>query len=90
MKKLSSMTSVAALLALSVAGVTHVSAAEPVMQMADQHMSKAADGKCGEAKCGAKKKATEAKKAAEAKCGDKKMASEKKMPEAKCGASKKG
>jgi len=55
---------------------------------------KAAEHKCGEAKCGADKKAAEAKcgadkKAAEAKCGADKKAAEHKCGEAKCGADKK-
>lgn len=59
------------------------------MQLADHH---AEEGKCGEAKCGAEKKAKEAK---EAKCGAEKKAkeakcgAEKKAKEAKCGAEKK-
>ncbi len=54
MNKLNSMTSIAALLALSVVGVTtQVSAA---LMMTETHVNKAADGKCGEAKCGATKK----------------------------------
>ncbi|MCE1180805.1 MAG: hypothetical protein LWW81_00625 [Rhodocyclales bacterium] len=60
---------------------------------------KKADGKCGEAKCGADKKAMEKKadghcgdKKADAKCGADKKPSEKKKDgkcgEAKCGANK--
>jgi len=56
---------------------------------------KKVDGKCGEAKCGADKKATEKKqdgKCGEAKCGADKKAAEKKKDgkcgEAKCGANK--
>ena len=58
--------------------------------------TKGKDGKCGEAKCGADKKAAEKKKdgkCGEAKCGADKKAGEKKMDgkcgEAKCGADKK-
>lgn len=54
--------------------------------------TKAKDGKCGEAKCGADKKATKAKdgKCGEAKCGaDKSKAKDGKCGEAKCGADKK-
>ena len=57
---------------------------------------KKADGKCGEAKCGADKKTMEKKqdgKCGEAKCGADKKAMEKKRDgkcgEAKCGADKK-
>ncbi|MBQ0758239.1 MAG: hypothetical protein KBT72_01190 [Zhongshania sp.] len=50
-------------------------------QLADY--AKDAEGKCGEAKCGAEKKA------AEAKCGADKAAKEGKCGEAKCGADKK-
>lgn len=82
MSKLNSMTSVAALLALSVAGLTHVAvAATPTTT--ETHASKAADGKCGEAKCGANK-AKHQQKSAEAKCG-----AAKKAADAKCGADKK-
>lgn len=60
MNKLNSMTSIAALLALSVVGVTtHVSAA---VTTTETHAARAADGKCGEAKCGANKRAADAKK----------------------------
>ena len=62
MNKLSSITPVVALLALSIAGATSVHAAES-MHNTTAHTTKAKDAKCGEAKCGA------AKKAAEAKCG---------------------
>ena len=58
--------------------------------------TKTKDGKCGEAKCGADKKAAEKTKdgkCGEAKCGADKKATEKKMDgkcgEAKCGADKK-
>jgi len=58
--------------------------------------TKGKDGKCGEAKCGADKKAAEKKKdgkCGEAKCGADKKATEKKVDgkcgEAKCGADKK-
>jgi uncharacterized low-complexity protein len=45
------------------------------------------EGKCGEAKCGADKKAEEGK-CGEAKCGADKKAEEGKCGEAKCGADK--
>lgn len=51
---------------------------------------KKADGKCGEAKCGAEKRSAEKKKdgkCGEAKCGADKKADKK--PEAACGAGKK-
>jgi len=49
-----------------------------------------AEGKCGEAKCGADKKAKKEGKCGEAKCGaDKKASKEGKCGEAKCGANKK-
>ena len=57
--------------------------------------TKGKDGKCGEAKCGADKKAAEKKKdgkCGEAKCGADKKADKKKdgkCGEAKCGADKK-
>lgn len=57
--------------------------------------TKGKDGKCGEAKCGADKKAAEKQKdgkCGEAKCGADKKAAEKKKDgkcgEAKCGANK--
>ncbi|MFT6592522.1 MAG: putative low-complexity protein, partial [Zhongshania sp.] len=58
-------------------------------QLADY--AKDAEGKCGEAKCGAEKKAAEAKcgadKAAkEGKCGEAKCGADKAAAEAKCGA----
>ena len=57
MNKLNSMTSVAALLALSVAGATQVAVAA-THTTTEAHVTKAADGKCGEAKCGANKMKT--------------------------------
>ena len=48
--------------------------------------TKQKDGKCGEAKCGADKKATEKKK--DGKCGEAKCGADKKK-EASCGADKK-
>lgn len=54
MNKLNSMTSVAALLALSVAGATQMAVAA-TNTTTEVHATKAADGKCGEAKCGANK-----------------------------------
>ncbi|MER2538112.1 MAG: hypothetical protein ABTQ26_02615 [Azonexus sp.] len=50
--------------------------------------TKKMDGKCGEAKCGAEKKAAEKKK--DGKCGEAKCGADKKAAEAKCGADKKG
>lgn len=53
MNKLNSMTSVAALVALSMVGAaTQVSAASTTTET---HVTKTADAKCGEAKCGADK-----------------------------------
>jgi len=49
--------------------------------------TKQKDGKCGEAKCGADKKAAEKKK--DGKCGEAKCGADKKAAEAKCGADKK-
>jgi uncharacterized low-complexity protein len=59
--------------------------------LADNHATKS-DGehKCGEAKCGADKKAEGEHKCGEAKCGaDKKAEGEGKCGEGKCGADKK-
>lgn len=82
MNKLHSMTPVAALLALSVTGTTVQAAENQAAPASTPHqMSKAKDGKCGEAKCGAAKKAAEHKKAADAKCG-----AAKKTAKAKCGS----
>ncbi len=67
MNKLNSMTSVAALLALSVVGATQVAVAA-TNTTTEVHATKAADGKCGEAKCGANKMKKH-EKSAEAKCG---------------------
>ena len=53
MNKLNSMTSVAALVALSMVGAaTQVSAASTTTET---HVTKTADAKCGEAKCGSDK-----------------------------------
>lgn len=53
MNRLNSMTSVAALVALSMVGAaTQVSAASTTTKT---HVTKTADAKCGEAKCGAAK-----------------------------------
>ena len=46
------------------------------------------DGKCGEAKCGADKKAA-AEKKKDGKCGEAKCGADKKMADGKCGADKK-
>ena len=48
--------------------------------------TKAKDGKCGEAKCGADKKTTKAK---DGKCGEAKCGADKKAKEATCGGDKK-
>ena len=49
----------------------------------------AAEGKCGEGKCGGEKKATTEGKCGEGKCGgEKKAATEGKCGEGKCGGSK--
>jgi uncharacterized low-complexity protein len=90
MKKLQTLTPIAAMLVLSMTGVVHAG---------DNAMAKAGEAQCGASKteathasCGAKK-AEEAKcgahKAEEAKCGAKKAEShEGKCGEAKCGAKK--
>ena len=63
--KLNSMTSVAALVALSMVGAaTQVSTASTTTET---HVTKTADAKCGEAKCGADK-AKKQHKTTEAKC----------------------
>lgn len=59
-----------------------------------QVAEKAADGKCGEGKCGADKKAHEGrcggdKKAADGKCGEGKCGANKEAHEGRCGAEKK-
>ncbi len=82
MNKLNSMTSVATLLALSVAGTSQPAIAA-ISSGTEVHASKTADGKCGEAKCGANK-TRQQQKNAEAKCG-----AAKKTADAKCGADKK-
>ena len=48
--------------------------------------TKAKDGKCGEAKCGADKKTTKAK---DGKCGEAKCGADKKAKEGSCGGDKK-
>jgi uncharacterized low-complexity protein len=48
--------------------------------------TKAKDGQCGEAKCGADKKSTKAK---DGKCGEAKCGADKKVKEASCGGDKK-
>jgi uncharacterized low-complexity protein len=57
-------------------------------QVADNHAEKGADGKCGEGKCGAEKKAADGK-CGEGKCGAEKKAADGKCGEGKCGAEKK-
>ncbi|NUF11928.1 HvfA family oxazolone/thioamide-modified RiPP metallophore [Acinetobacter oleivorans] len=93
MNKLNSMTSVAALLALSVAGATQVTVAA-TNTTTEMHATKATDGKCGEAKCGANKmkkheKSAEAKCGADKKAADGKCGATKKAADGKCGADKK-
>ncbi|HDY86335.1 MAG TPA: low-complexity protein [Methylophaga aminisulfidivorans] len=56
------------------------------MQLAEHH---AEEGKCGEVKCGADKKAEEAKCGADKKAAESKCGAEKKAAESKCGADKK-
>jgi uncharacterized low-complexity protein len=59
-------------------------------QVADNHAEKGADGKCGEGKCGAEKKAHDGK-CGEGKCGAEKgaeKAKDGKCGEGKCGAEK--
>ena len=101
MSKLSTLTPIAAVLAVSVAGVAHAAenpfALKPAAGIVVADASK--EGKCGaekkaaEAKCGAAK--TEGKcgegKCGEGKCGDDKSAAAKegKCGEGKCGAEKK-
>jgi len=57
-------------------------------QVADNHAEKGADGKCGEGKCGAEKKAHDGK-CGEGKCGADKKAADDKSADGKCGADKK-
>lgn len=84
MNKLNSMTSIAALLAFSVVGVTtQVSA---TLVTTETHVNKSADAKCGEAKCGATKKAADAKCGANKKAADGKCGADKKVADGKCGA----
>ncbi len=62
-------------------------------QVADNHAEKGADGKCGEGKCGAEKKADGkcgAEKKADGKCGEGKCGAEKKAADGKCGEGKCG
>ncbi len=73
------MTTVTALLALSVLGPTQIATAA-TSSSTETHASKAADGKCGSAKCGADH-AKKGHKSADAKCG-----ADKKMADAKCGS----
>ncbi|MCF2920401.1 hypothetical protein L1264_07885, partial [Pseudoalteromonas sp. APAL1] len=59
-------------------------------QMQAGYQLDAAEGKCGEGKCGGDKKAEKEGKCGEGKCGgDKKAAKEGKCGEGKCGADKK-
>lgn len=51
--------------------------------------TKMKDGKCGEAKCGADKKAAAEKKMKDGKCGEAKCGADKKAKEGKCGGDKK-
>ncbi len=81
----------AALLALSFAGATQVAVAA-TNTTTEVHATKAADGKCGEAKCGANKMKKTRKSLLEAKCGankkaaDGKCGADKKVADGKCGA----
>lgn len=59
-------------------------------QVADNHADKAKDGKCGEGKCGAEKKAADGKCGADKKAHDGKCGAEKKGAEGKCGEGKCG
>jgi uncharacterized low-complexity protein len=92
MKKTAMTAFSAAILASSMASVavadTNPFAAKVMSsgyQLADY--AKDAEGKCGEAKCGADKASKEGK-CGEAKCGADKAAKEGKCGEAKCGADK--
>ncbi|MDF2445441.1 MAG: hypothetical protein K0S46_677 [Moraxellaceae bacterium] len=86
MSKLSTLTPIAAVLAISVAGAAHAAenpfALKPVtgVVLADAHM----EGKCGEGKCGGDKGAKEGK------CGGDKAKHEGKCGEGKCGEGKCG
>ncbi|HEX4869449.1 MAG TPA: hypothetical protein VFV15_01830 [Moraxellaceae bacterium] len=100
MSKLSTLTPIAAVLAVSVAGVAHAAdnpfALKPAtgVVLADAHAGK--EGKCGadktmpEGKCGGDKaKAMPEGKCGEGKCGaDKKAAAAKAAKEGKCGGDK--
>ena len=95
MKKLQTLTPIAAMLALSMTGVVH--AGEAAAAKADEARCGAAKTEATHASCGAKKadeakcgaaKAGAASKAAEAKCGAEKSAHEGKCGEGKCGAKK--
>lgn len=96
MSKLSTLTPIAAALAVSLAGVAHAAenpfAAKPVVSGFTVASHDAGhEGKCGEAKCGADKaKAMKEGKCGEGKCGaDKaKAMKEGKCGEGKCGADK--
>lgn len=105
MSKLSTMTPIAAVLAVSVAGFAHAAenpfAIKPVAgivlasAVAEGKCGATKEGKCGEGKCGAEKKAAMMK---EGKCGEGKCGAEKKAAadaaaakaakEGKCGADK--
>jgi uncharacterized low-complexity protein len=88
---------VGAALATSLASTTVVNAAENPFAMSELSsgymVADAAEGKCGEGKCGGDKKAAEEGKCGEGKCGgDKKAAEEgaaKTTEEGKCGGDKK-
>jgi uncharacterized low-complexity protein len=92
MSKLTTLTPIAAVLAVSIAGVAHA-AENPfaLKQAAGIVVADAHEGKCGgakpaaEAKCGAAKKEG---KCGEGKCGADKAAKEGKCGEGKCGADK--
>ncbi|QVL46072.1 MAG: hypothetical protein KFB94_02920 [Methylophilaceae bacterium] len=59
-------------------------------QVADNHADKTKDGKCGEGKCGAEKKAHDGKCGADKKAHDGKCGADKKGAEGKCGEGKCG
>lgn len=95
MSKLSTLTPIAALLAVSVSGATHAAenpfALKPAVGvvLADAHAGKegkCGEGKCGEGKCGADKAADAKAPAAVAEAG--KGGKEGKCGEGKCGGMK--
>jgi uncharacterized low-complexity protein len=59
-------------------------------QVADNHADKTKDGKCGEGKCGAEKKAADGKCGADKKAHDGKCGADKKGADGKCGEGKCG